>query len=215
MANATEFFDNLGKAISKTADIVAKKTDEFISVQKLRGRKGVLEAKLDNTFRRIGETVYEGRENQTEYTEEIERLCREIDEIRRAIEECRKEIALRKGEKICPGCGANVPKEACFCMKCGHTMETGDEEPASPRDKDGRTAEGGMDTGEESSDDSDSRKKAEETETGEERGPEKAADDSGIREDFRENEPDETSEKASAAEKKRQNIAEETKEDEK
>ena len=72
-----------------------------------------------------------------------------------------------------------------------------------------------MDTGEESSDDSDSRKKAEETETGEERGPEKAADDSGIREDFRENEPDETSEKASAAEKKRQNIAEETKEDEK
>ena len=41
MANATEFFDNLGKAISKTADIVAKKTDEFISVQKLRGRKDV------------------------------------------------------------------------------------------------------------------------------------------------------------------------------
>ena len=214
MANATEFFDNLGKAISKTADIVAKKTDEFISVQKLRGRKGVLEAKLDNTFRRIGETVYEGRENQTEYTEEIERLCREIDEIRRAIEECRKEIALRKGEKICPGCGANVPKEACFCMKCGHTMENGDEEPASPRDKDGRTAESRTDAGEESSDVSEGRKKPEETENGAERGPEKAAAGAAIREDFRENEPDEMSEEASAVEKM-QNIAEELEEEEK
>ena len=37
MANATDFFDNLGKTISRTADMVAKKTDEFISVQKAAG----------------------------------------------------------------------------------------------------------------------------------------------------------------------------------
>ena len=36
MANASEFFGNLGKSISKTADIVAKKTDEFISIQRIR-----------------------------------------------------------------------------------------------------------------------------------------------------------------------------------
>ena len=126
-ANATEFFDNLGKAISKTADMVVKKTDEFISIQKLRSHKSVLEAKLDNTFKRIGETVYEGRENGTEYPEEIERLCHEIDVLRREIAVCKAEIAERKGEKICPDCGASVPKEACFCMQCGRTMNTGEK----------------------------------------------------------------------------------------
>ena len=35
------FFDNLGKAISRTADMVAKKTDEFISVQKAAGAQGM------------------------------------------------------------------------------------------------------------------------------------------------------------------------------
>lgn len=129
MANATEFIDSLGKAITKTADIVVKKTDEFISVQKLRGRKNVLETKLDNTFRNIGETVYANRKSGTESPEEIADLCRKIDALRQEIDECRREIAVKKGAKLCPACGAVVPREAEFCMKCGKPVasDTGNE----------------------------------------------------------------------------------------
>ena len=66
--------------------------------------------------------MYEGREDNTEDTDEIDRLCGIIDGLRKEIAECRAEIAARKGEKICPSCGANVPKEACFCMRCGYSV---------------------------------------------------------------------------------------------
>ena len=50
MANASEFFESLGKSISRTADRVVKKTDEFVAIQKIKNQISSLEQKIDRDF---------------------------------------------------------------------------------------------------------------------------------------------------------------------
>ncbi len=125
MANTTntpDFFENLGKSLSRTADKVAKKTDEFLTIQKLKGKISSLERKTEDTFRKIGEAVYQREEEGQSFDPEITDLCKEIVSLRTSILVCRDEIAAKRGNKICPACGAHIPREARFCMQCGGLM---------------------------------------------------------------------------------------------
>ena len=127
MANALEFFESLGKSISRTADRVVKKTDEFVAIQKIKNRISSLEQKIDRDFREIGETVYRQNKNGKQFSAEIDKVCGEVSALRKDIAACKEEIAARKGEKICWACGSSIPKEARFCMQCG---KAADAEPA-------------------------------------------------------------------------------------
>ena len=116
MANASGFFGNLGKSISKTADKVAKKTDEFISIQRIRGQVSSLEQQMNGDFKRIGEIIYQKNVNGESFSVEIKELCQEISSIRNEIAACREEIAAKRGDKLCPACGAvshRMPVSVC------------------------------------------------------------------------------------------------------
>ena len=132
MANASEFFGNLGKSISKTADIVAKKTDEFISIQRIRGHISSLEQQMIGDFKKIGEIIYQKNVYGESFSVEINDLCQEISSIRNEIAACREEIAAKKGDKLCPACGASVSQDACFCMQCGEPIGRGDTADTEP-----------------------------------------------------------------------------------
>ena len=119
MANGSEFFESLGKSISRTADKVVKKTDEFISIQRIKAQISAYEQKINNNFKKIGQSIYEKNTGGEEFSEEIDSLCQEITCLRTEIAACREEIAKKKGAKICPVCGTSVPKNARFCLQCG------------------------------------------------------------------------------------------------
>lgn len=119
MANANEFFSTLGKTISRTANMVGRKTDEFVTVQKIRNRRNNLEEQVELSCRKIGELIYEEYSEGKEIPEQLEKICRSIEEKKKEIGECREQIALVKGARLCPSCGALIPKEANFCMNCG------------------------------------------------------------------------------------------------
>lgn len=119
MANASEIFENLSRTFSKTADRMAKKTDEFISVQKVKNKKNTLENQVNSTYRTIGKIMFAEYAAGEFVSEEIAELCEKIEGLQKQIEECTSQIADIKGVQICESCGAPVPNDAEFCMKCG------------------------------------------------------------------------------------------------
>ena len=55
--------------------------------------------------------------------------CGELHAERNAIADCREDVANKRGRIVCPACGASVPKDAAFCMRCGAAMPEKEEEP--------------------------------------------------------------------------------------
>ena len=124
---ANDFFENLGKTLSETAKSMGEKTDEFIAVQKLRSQQSSLESEVKNSYKTIGEMVFQKFVNGEAYSEEIADVCREIMQLQSEIAECKERIAGKKGQTICPACGSNAPRAAEFCMKCGSPIPKPEE----------------------------------------------------------------------------------------
>ena len=127
MANAAEFFETVGKSLSRTADKVAKKADEFIAIQKIKSRQNSMERQMNDDLKNIGEIIFRKFEDEEELDAEIKDICQEIQELQNQIAACKEEIAAKKGERLCPSCGAHIPRNARFCMQCGCHIEQ--EEP--------------------------------------------------------------------------------------
>ncbi len=136
MANANEFFSSLGKTISKAASTVGKKTDEFVTIQKIRSRMNTLEEQVELSCRTMGEMIYQQYTEGGEIPEQMKKICRDIEIKKEEIAGCREQIALVKGGKLCPGCGSLIPKDANFCMNCGQAFPDQEgEEPESEKEE--------------------------------------------------------------------------------
>lgn len=93
MASTNDFFENLSKTFTKTADKVAKRTDEFISVQKVKSKKNGLERQMNSAYREMGKIIFAEYENGSPLSEELAELCEKVKKCREGIEICRSEIA--------------------------------------------------------------------------------------------------------------------------
>lgn len=128
MANANDFFGALGHSLKSAANKLGKKTDEFVTVQKIRSRQNNLEEQIDLDYRKIGTLIFQKYADGEELPEKLEDICRGIEKRTREIRECREKIAQVKGAKICPECGELIPQEANYCMNCGASSEKKAEE---------------------------------------------------------------------------------------
>ena len=139
MGNANEFFSTLGKTLSRAANTVGKKTDEFVTVQKIRSRKNNLEEQVEVSCRKMGEMIFQQYADGEKLPEELARICQEIEKKKQEIADCREQIALVKGGKLCPSCGSLIPKESRFCMNCGASFpepeEAGERQDAAEESK--------------------------------------------------------------------------------
>lgn len=127
MASANDFFENLSKTFTKTADKVAKRTDEFISVQKVKSKKNSLENQMNSTYREIGKIVFAEYAKGNPLSEDLAKLCEKIKKYQKEIDICKSEIADIKGVKVCDSCGSPIPEEADYCMKCGNPKPADDD----------------------------------------------------------------------------------------
>ena len=105
---ANDFFEHLGKTLTNTAKNVGEKTDEFISVQKLRSQQSTLEGRVDKDYRLIGELVYQKYVGGEPYSEDVAAVCREIMKNQSDIADLKDKIVDRKGQTVCPVCGSAV-----------------------------------------------------------------------------------------------------------
>lgn len=119
MNMSDDFLKNISKTFRETMGTVGKKTDEFVEIQKIRNRQGQLESRIENNYQEIGRKIYCRFRNGEAFDEQLAELCREIMRMEKEVEACKEQVAEKKGQTICPSCGAGVPKEASFCMYCG------------------------------------------------------------------------------------------------
>ncbi len=126
---AEDFFGNLSKTLKKTVDTVGKKTDEFVEIQKIRTRQHALEDQIEKNYQDIGLIIYNRYLNGEAFDENLAGICKDITDLEKEIADCREDVANKRGRIVCPACGASVPKDAAFCMRCGAAMPEKEDEP--------------------------------------------------------------------------------------
>ena len=126
---AEDFFGNLSKTLKKTVNTVGKKTDEFVEIQKIRTRQHALEDQIEKNYQDIGQIIYNRYLNGEAFDENLAGICKDITDLEKEIADCKEDVANKRGRIVCPACGASVPKDAAFCMRCGAAMPEKEEEP--------------------------------------------------------------------------------------
>ena len=124
------FFKDLGKIISEkagevakktgeVADVVVKKTEQTVEVQKIKAQIHTMERNNERDYKDIGKMIYDKFKNGEGADAEYIELCDAIAEREAAIAKAKEEIAKVKGLDVCPECEAHVEPDATFCPKCG------------------------------------------------------------------------------------------------
>ena len=121
--NLKENLESLGKTISEKAEVVSKKTEEAVEVQKIKSRIRVMERNNERDFQDIGKIIYDQFKKGKVVDSEFVELCEAIEDRETSIDEYKKQVAQIKGLDVCPNCKEHVEPSVVFCPKCGVKIE--------------------------------------------------------------------------------------------
>lgn len=118
-----DFFENVGKVVSDTAQIVVKKSSDMLECTKLTFTIRSEQEKIKGFYKEIGKTVYGTYKSQQPVSPEIADYCKAIDDIYREIASLKETLAKLRNTKICPSCKTNINMGDAFCPICGQKQE--------------------------------------------------------------------------------------------
>ena len=140
-----DFFESLRQTITDTAEVVGKKTEDLVEIQKLKSRIRNAQRSMETDYKKLGEIIYQRYIGGAVLDEELADVCGLIMELQKETASYKEELASRKGQNICPVCGNGNPRDAAFCMQCACTEENeeekGDAETESVNAEDMETSE--------------------------------------------------------------------------
>lgn len=121
--NLDEWGRKISSTLSETAESVGKKTEEVMSVQKLKSQIRTLERGNERDFMDLGKMIFEKYKNGDEISGEFVAICEEIGKRNHVIAAYEKKLSHIKGEGMCKNCQATLPKGAAYCPVCGQKVE--------------------------------------------------------------------------------------------
>ncbi|MDO4306555.1 MAG: zinc ribbon domain-containing protein [Eubacteriales bacterium] len=127
----TDFFDELGVTLTRTAKEFGERAESLYETQKLRAKISGEERTINKLMAELGKTIYRAYAKGGELTDEQTSLCEKIDQHKEMIERCKAEMAGKKGKKICPSCKESVDKSVAFCPYCGAACPSTEPEEAA------------------------------------------------------------------------------------
>ena len=130
----TDFFDELGETLSRTAREFGERAGSLYETQKLRTKIAGEEHAVNKAMAELGKTLYRAYRNGQELTEEQKGWCEQIDQHKEIISRYKAEMAGKKGKKICPSCGEAVDLSVSFCPYCGAACGEKKEEEAPAKE---------------------------------------------------------------------------------
>ena len=86
------FLDDLKQGLCDVTKTVCEKSEQFVSIQKLRLKKNSLTNELKATYIEIGKMIYEEKKAGTEFSDAIVQLCQKVDLGLDAIQEVEEQI---------------------------------------------------------------------------------------------------------------------------
>ncbi len=116
------------KILAKTA---GEKTEEVVSLTKLKLQASQLRSDIDSNYLKLGEVVYELNKAGTENQELIDMCIAEIKSQIVELEKLEDQIAELKNVVKCPECMAANPVGALYCLRCGSPLKTQESEQPS------------------------------------------------------------------------------------
>ena len=121
--NLDEWGRKISSTLSETAETVGKKTEEVMSVQKLKSHIRTLERGNERDFMDLGKMLFEKYKNGEEISGEFAAICEEISKRNHVMETYEKKLSQIKGEGTCKKCQSTLPKGAAYCPVCGEKVE--------------------------------------------------------------------------------------------
>ncbi len=116
------FFDDTLTLAQETFDVIGKKTEEVVAVQKLKLKAKSAENKINSLYERLGKMCYEQFLNDNESVAFAGELAEKITEKSGELQNLREEICKAKGGKCCEDCKTFNEQTAAFCKKCGKEL---------------------------------------------------------------------------------------------
>ena len=118
-----DFNDIVDKA-KQGFDVVCKKTEDAVSVSKMKLDKASLESKLSKSYEMLGQICYQSFIDGEEFEHEaVKSLVEDITENIAELEQLDVKIQGYKNKKLCPKCHSAIDVNSVFCNKCGEKVE--------------------------------------------------------------------------------------------
>ena len=127
-----DFFESLRQTITDTAEVVGKKTEDLVEIQKLRSRIRNAQSSMETDYKKLGEIIYQRYIGGAVLDEELADVCGLIMELQKETASYKEKLASRRGQNICPVCGNGNPRDAAFCMQCGAQIPKSEPETEDP-----------------------------------------------------------------------------------
>lgn len=129
-----DFFNRMNEGLDKVCEDLAAVGSELAKATKdatenagLYTQIAAEEGKIKEQYRIIGELYYKECGENDERMDVLSDAYREAFEkiavSKWKIDNARETISKNKGAVRCPECGANVPKNAVYCSKCGNKVQ--------------------------------------------------------------------------------------------
>lgn len=117
-----DFFEEAVVAAKDTFNAVCKKTEEVVSVQKIKINIASMESKLAKDYEALGRYCLESVLSDENADEQAKNIAEDIVNKKAEIEKAKQELYAAQGKAVCPSCGNKVEDKAKFCSSCGQNL---------------------------------------------------------------------------------------------
>lgn len=115
-----QFFEQVGKKVSKTSQEAVKKTKDLTEIAKIKAQITDEEKRLNKIYMNLGQQYYQLKGENPDLI--FNDLCKAIESCLQNIDRYNVMVNEIKGIKRCSVCGTEMSIASTYCQCCGHKL---------------------------------------------------------------------------------------------